>query len=552
MALCGRSLLLIVLVFVQKIILAGLLTLLATVPPLGAQKTVPLPVLPDRGCELPIVREDVLHYRPYTFKDRPRPKAMTFTFDYLEDGRRMFGDTCVTWPAEAKAAFEYAATIWADVLENDIPVDISACYSPDMAPGTLGSASPQLVALYGFMGDTVIMPQALAENIVGSDIGGTDIFVIMNQNFNFYYGTDANPPPGQVDFVTLSVHELGHGLGFVGAAAVDDGDGTNGVECDNVAGSGCVGLHGDYFGTGVARPYPYVYDLFADRGSDGVRLLDLPNPGPEIGDALLGQAAGLLFDGSNQSEYYPATDAFGLYAPPTFRNGSSYSHFADNSEVLYYALSYGSAIHDVGTASEVMQNIGWPRAIPPASVLPVTWQSFTAEYDGKGAWLYWSTASETDNAGFHVEVSRNGAPFTTLRSVPATGGTGAGGRYRYYDPRPAAGINHYRIRQTDLDGAVNYSYVVGVRVEVSENVIGYPFPNPSGRHSVQLPVRSGKAGLLTVRLIDATGRPRTQRTVELGVGEVLIPIDLTGVPPGVQVLVLEREGTRTYRRVVVP
>ena len=518
---------------------------------LSAQKVAPLLLHPDQGCELPVVRSEILHYRPYTFKDRPRPKAMTFTFDYWEDGRKMFGDTCVEWPAAARAAFEYAASVWADVLENDIPVDIAACYSPDMAPGTLGSASPQLVALYGFLGDTVVMPEALAENIIGRDFTGSDIFVIMNQDFNFYYGTDANPPPGQVDFVTLSIHELGHGLGFVGAAAVDDGDQTNGVECDNVAGNGCVGLHGDFFGTGVPRPYPYVYDLFADRASDDVRLLDLPNPGPEIRDELVGGPTALLFDGANQSEYHPATDAFALYAPSTFRPGSSYSHFANNAEVLYYALSYGTAIHDVGAASEVMQNIGWPRAIPPATVLPVTWQSFTAEYDGTGAWLYWSTSAETDNAGFRVEVSRNGEPFVTLGEVAATENASSGGRYRYYDPRPVPGLHHYRIRQEDFDGKATYSYVVGVRVEAEETVIGQPFPNPTSGPRVYLPLRSVGPGTMRLHVIDATGRPLLRRSVDIGTGDQLLPVDLAGMPGGVHTMVMEMHGRRYFRRVVV-
>ena len=516
------------------------------IPALTAQKVAPLAPPPGRGCELPVVRSEVLHYRPYTFKERPRPKAMTFTFDYWEDGRKMFGDTCVEWPAEARTAFEYAASVWADVLENDIPVDIAACYSPDMAPGTLGSASPQLVALTRFLGDTVIMPEALAENIEGEDFAGSDIFVIMNQNFDFYYGTDANPPPGQVDFVTLSIHELGHGLGFVGAAAVDDGDQTNGVECDNVAGNGCVGLHGDFFGTGVPRPYPYVYDLFADRAADGVRLLDLPNPGPEIHAELVGGPTALLFDGANQTEYYAATDAFGLYAPSTFRPGSSYSHFADNAEVLYYALSYGTAIHDVGTASEVMQNIGWPRAIPPATVLPVTWESFSAEYDGTGAWLYWSTSAEADNAGFQVEVSRNGAPFVALADVAA-----GGGRYRYYDARPAPGLHHYRIRQVDFDGKSSYSYVVGVQVDAEETVIGQPFPNPTSGSRIHLPVRSVEPGTLKLDVIDATGRPLLRRSADIGTGDHLLPVDLAGMPGGVHTLVMEMHGRRYFRRVVV-
>ena len=518
---------------------------------LRAQQVVPLPLQPDPGCELPLGHSEIIHYRPYVFKERPRPKAMTFTFDYWEDGRKMFGDTCVTWPAEAKAAFEYATAVWGDVLENDIPVDIAACYSPTMAAGTLGSATPQLVALYDFMGDTTIMPQALAENIFGADFGGSDVYVIMNRNFDFYFGTDANPPAGQVDFVTLSIHELGHGLGFVGAAAVDDGDATNGVECANEAGTACVGYYGDYFDTGVPRAYASVYDRFADRAADGVRLLDLPNPGPEIRSALVGGGGGVLFDGGNQLEYYPATDAYPLYTPSVFTPGSTYSHFADNAEVLYFQLSYGTAIHDVGAAREVMHNIGWPEAVTPPAALPVTWQSFTAEYDGAGAWLLWSTSSETDNAGFYVEVSRNGGPFVTLGEVPPTGDAAAGGRYRYYDPRPAPGLHHYRIRQDDFGGRSSYSYLVGVRVDVVQTVLGHPYPNPAYGSTLRLPVRSAAPGQLSLHAIDATGRTLARRTLDVRAGEQILPLELAGLPRGLLTLVMEMHGERYFRRVVV-
>ena len=535
----------------QTYLLTALLGLCFLLPSLSAQQTLPLPLPDHRGCELPVVRQDILYYRPYTFKDRPRPKAMTFTVDYLEDGRRMFGDTCVAWPEAAKEALEYAASIWSDVLENEFSVDIAACYSPDMAAGTLGSAQPALSVLIGLMGDTVVVPKALAENLLARNLNGNDIRVIINKNFDFYYGTDAAPPPSQVDFVTLCLHELGHGLGFVGSAAVDDGDPLNGTECLGTAGTGCLGYYADFSGQG-ARYYPYVFDLFADRGSDDTRLLDLPNPGAEIRTELLGGGAGLFFDGANQTEYYPSTDAFELYAPGTFRPGSSFSHFRDNSEVLFYALSYGNAIHDVGKASEVMQNIGWPRALAPANALPVRWQDFSATLEEGGVSLSWTTAAETDNAGFGVEVSRNGEPFVTLGEVAAaTGGDGTGGRYRYQDPRPAPGLHLYRIRQTDFDGTASYSYVVGVRVEVEETAIGNPYPNPTARSVIHLPVRSTGPATLTLRLIDATGRSLVHRLVDIGTGDLVLPVDLATVPRGVHTLLVEMHGLRSFRRVVV-
>ncbi|MDP2602930.1 MAG: hypothetical protein Q8S00_10100 [Deltaproteobacteria bacterium] len=43
------------------------------------------------------------------------------------------------------------------------------------------------------------------------------------QSSGWYYGFDGNPPAGTIDFVSVLLHELGHGLGFL--TPVDDGIG---------------------------------------------------------------------------------------------------------------------------------------------------------------------------------------------------------------------------------------------------------------------------------------------------------------------------------------
>ena len=62
------------------------------------------------------------------------------------------------------------------------------------------------------------MVGALADAIAGRDTyaGRVDLTASFNSNdkVNWYYGTDGNTPSGQFDFVTVVLHELGHGLGF--------------------------------------------------------------------------------------------------------------------------------------------------------------------------------------------------------------------------------------------------------------------------------------------------------------------------------------------------
>ena len=73
---------------------------------------------------------------------------------------------------------------------------------------------------------------ALANELSGGDVNGatSEIVAVMNSDvdnstvlgaIDWYYGTDGNPPetsPGSgkfdEDFVTVVLHEVGHGLGF--------------------------------------------------------------------------------------------------------------------------------------------------------------------------------------------------------------------------------------------------------------------------------------------------------------------------------------------------
>ena len=53
----------------------------------------------------------------------------------------------------------------------------------------------------------------------------------------------------------------------------------------------------------------------------------------------------------------------------------------------------------------IFQDIGWPMGPDCLTLLPVELTSFDAVADGDKAMIQWVTASETNNAGFDIEVS---------------------------------------------------------------------------------------------------------------------------------------------------
>jgi len=68
---------------------------------------------------------------------------------------------------------------------------------------------------------------AMAEKMAGKDLNdpaNPDIVMSFNTQFDWYFGLDGNVPSDKYDFVSVILHEIGHGLGFYdGLSRSDDG-----------------------------------------------------------------------------------------------------------------------------------------------------------------------------------------------------------------------------------------------------------------------------------------------------------------------------------------
>ena len=120
-----------------------------------------------------------------------------------------------------------------------------------------------------------------------------------------------------------------------------------------------------------------------------------------------------------------------------------------------------------------------------ADALPVELTAFDARLDGPDALLSWTTASETNNAGFAVETRRaDGTAWREIAFVAGRGTTTQPGRYEYRTAALAQGRHAFRLRQVDFDGAVRYSSVVEVVVRstgaesAGRFALTAPAPNP--------------------------------------------------------------------------
>ena len=107
----------------------------------------------------------------------------------------------------------------------------------------------------------------------------------------------------------------------------------------------------------------------------------------------------------------------------------------------------------------------------PAADLPVELASFTAQAAPGALRLAWATASETANAGFHVEHAAPGAAgFADAGFVAGAGTTTAPQTYAFRLTGLAPGAHRVRLRQVDLDGTATRSDVLTVEIGLAAAV----------------------------------------------------------------------------------
>ncbi|MCS6991553.1 MAG: T9SS type A sorting domain-containing protein [Chitinophagales bacterium] len=170
-------------------------------------------------------------------------------------------------------------------------------------------------------------------------------------------------------------------------------------------------------------------------------------------------------------------------------------------------------------------------------VLPIDLLYFNGENVGGINHLSWATATEHNNDYFTLERSADGEEFTEIARISGAGTSVAVTRYQWQDRFPLPGLNYYRLRQTDKDGAYQYTGVIQVynpRALPLAPVI-YPNPNDEGIYYVNLKTEDPTPVLLTVT--DALGRLLEQRETTFW-GSDVEQINVSDLPSGTYYLTL--------------
>ncbi len=167
--------------------------------------------------------------------------------------------------------------------------------------------------------------------------------------------------------------------------------------------------------------------------------------------------------------------------------------------------------------------------------LPIQLISFDAIYKGgENGYLLWETATETNNAFFTIERSRDGYDFTligTVRSQAPDGNSTQMLKYSLVDPNVYSGTYYYRLRQTDLNGVSSYSAVATLQVDNSDAQFLVK-PNPTSNRS-EISYTAFETGMALLKVFDCRGNLVSTEDLWVVPGSNTVYVDLMGEPAGI-------------------
>ncbi len=275
------------------------------------------------------------------------------------------GNSGTTLGAQRLIAFQYAADAWGLRLAGTVPVIIGASFDPlpgDATRAQLGGAGPTTVHLNfanaerantwyvaavanqqgGVDWNDVGVPGGTAEVRAqfSSDVDGP----VVLGDIGFYYGLDGNRG-FNIDFLSVVLHEIAHGLGFLDLMTDATGGKFNGSD--------------DAYMVWLEDPKLSPKALSAMTNAQ--RLLSMTDTGNLFWFGPAVKAASSILTLGRQAD-----GRVEMYAPKPIESGSSTSHFSTtlSPNELMEPFATG-AIRDLRLTAALLDDVGWnPLHVP--------------------------------------------------------------------------------------------------------------------------------------------------------------------------------------------
>ena len=247
---------------------------------------------------------------------------------------------------EAQAAFQRAVDIWSSLLIATVPIEIEANFDSLEDSDALAAARP----FTWFCSTTVCAPVGLVNQLLDEDRkpDDPDIETTFSSSDDWYFGLDGRPGEDQFDFVSVVLHEIGHGLGFYDSFKIDESteEAEYGIGADNI---------------------PTIFDsrIFDTEINRLVDEEEYTNPSTKLAETITGITLfwGGLKTLTANGGLYPVL----LWAPEEYDSRSSVAHLNEYAyppgtpnALMTPEGSSGQASHEPGPLMLAMlDDMGW-------------------------------------------------------------------------------------------------------------------------------------------------------------------------------------------------
>lgn len=230
-------------------------------------------------------------------------------------------------------------------------------------------------------------------------------------------------------------------------------------------------------------------------------------------------------------------------------NGSAggYGILVDNSFNIFITGGYtnsgdfdpGPGVFTLSTGSITIEDAFVLKLAQP-DILPLNLLDFTAKAIApREVQLHWLTSGENNTDQFIIERNVGQNNFLSIGTVKAAADYSGSGDYYFNDKDPGLGINFYRLKMIDKDGAFSYSKIAAVKISDEKQV--YVFPNPATDVLyINLPLKNET---IFLKIVDAAGKLMYKQTIVPG-DQSLFSLNIQSFAAGMYNLILQTDNSR--------
>jgi len=210
------------------------------------------------------------------------------------------------FPENARLAVQQAIDIWSRNFESKVVITVDAVWETNKNNKVLGAARAGYYfnSFLGAPDEDLWYPSVLANVLAEKDLNPnqSEIILSINSTPNWYFGIDGRPTPNTYDLVSVVLHEVAHGLGFMSNAQYDR-----------------------FMGTAfISQPTPF--DAYVQL-PDGKTFNNFCSRSTDLGRAMINP---LVWSGEfGISANNPVKPK--LYTPAPFEEGSSIAHLDERT-----------------------------------------------------------------------------------------------------------------------------------------------------------------------------------------------------------------------------